>query len=82
MNEGGDKWETLQEAARRGRLHAGEAGISGIRKEIQRLINEKMNLGFAKGVQITLIREAGPFDQGPFIPLRESKTESRSNNED
>jgi Fe2+ transport system protein FeoA len=28
-----------------------------------------MDLGFTKGVQITLIRKAGPFDQGPFIPL-------------
>ena len=52
-----------------GGLHAGEAGISGIRKEIQRLVNEEMNLGFAKGVQVTVIREGGPFDQGPFIPL-------------
>ena len=40
VKQGGDKWETLQEAVRQGRLHAGEAGISGIRKEIQRLINE------------------------------------------
>jgi len=70
VRQGGDKWETLQEAVRQGRLHAGEAGISGIRKEIQRLINEEMNLGFAKGVQVTVICEAGPFDQGPFIPLR------------
>jgi hypothetical protein len=59
----------LLEAARQGRLHAGEVGISGIRKEIQRLINEEMNLGFAKGLQVTVIREAGPFDTGPFIPL-------------
>jgi predicted nucleotidyltransferase len=72
VKEGGDKWETLREALRQGRLHAGEAGISGIRKEIQRLINEEMNLGFAKGVQVTVIREAGPFDQGPFMPLRQS----------
>jgi hypothetical protein len=70
VKEGSDKWETLQVAARQGRLHAGEAGISGIRKEIQRLVNEEMNLGFDKGVQVTVIREAGPFDQGPFIPLR------------
>jgi predicted nucleotidyltransferase len=68
---GSDKWETLQEAVRQGRLHAGEAGISGIRKEIQRLVNQEMNLGFTKGVQITVICEAGPFDQGPFIPLRQ-----------
>jgi hypothetical protein len=61
----GDKWATLQEAIR----HAGEAGISGIRKEIQKLINEELRLGFLKGVQITVIREGGPFDQGPFIPL-------------
>lgn len=71
VRQGSDTWETLQEAARQGRLHAGEAGISGIRKEIQRLINEGMNLGFAKGVQVIVIREAGPLDQGPFIPLRE-----------
>ena len=74
VRPGSDKWETLQEAVRQGRLHAGEAGISGIRKEIQRLINEEMNLGFAKGVQIMVIREAGPFDQGPFIPFRTSGT--------
>ena len=71
VREGSDKWETLQEAIRQGRLHAGEAGISGIRQEIQRLLNVEMNLGFAKGVQITVIREAGPFDQGPFLPLRQ-----------
>jgi predicted nucleotidyltransferase len=70
VRTGGDKWETLREAIRRGRLHSGEAGISGIRKEIQRLINDEMNLGFAKGIQVTVIREAGPFDEGPFIPLR------------
>jgi hypothetical protein len=69
VKAGGDKWETLQEAIRQGRLHAGEAGISGVRKEIQRLVNEEMGLGFAKGVQVTVIREAGPFDQGPFISL-------------
>jgi hypothetical protein len=70
VKQGGDRWETLQRAREQGRLHAGEAGISGIRREIQRLINEEMGLGFARGVQITVIREAGPFDQGPFIPLR------------
>jgi predicted nucleotidyltransferase len=70
VKEGGDKWKTLRRALERGRLHQGEAGISGISKEIQRLINEEMGLGFARGVQITVIREAGPFDQGPFIPLR------------
>lgn len=62
VREGGDKWKTLHEALQHGRLHAGEAGISGIRKEIQRLINDQMCLGFAKGVQVTVIREAGPFD--------------------
>jgi hypothetical protein len=70
VREGGDKWKTLEQALERGRLHAGEAGISGIRKEVQRLINEEMGLGFSKGVQVTVIREAGPFDEGPFIPLR------------
>src|SRR5580693_6715359 len=31
---GGDKWKTLQRARVRGRLHQGEAGISGIGREI------------------------------------------------
>jgi predicted nucleotidyltransferase len=66
---GGDKWKTLRRALERGRLHQGEAGISGISREIQRLINEEMGLGFTKGVQVTVIREEGPFDEGPFIPL-------------
>jgi len=70
---GGDKWKTLQRSLERGRLHQGEAGISGISREIQRLVNEEMGLAFTKGVQITVIREAGPFDQGPFIPLRGGK---------
>jgi hypothetical protein len=72
VKEGGDKWKTLQRALERGRLHQGEAGISGISKEIQRLMNEEMGLGFTKGLQVTVIREAGPFDLGPFIPLRGS----------
>jgi len=71
VKEGGDKWKTLQRALERGRLHQGEAGISGVSKEIQRLVNEEMGLGFTKGVQVTVIREAGPFDQGPFITLRQ-----------
>jgi hypothetical protein len=69
VRPGSDRSETLAQALQHGRLHAGEAGISGVRKEIQRLINEQMGLGFDKGVQLTVIREAGPFDQGPFIPL-------------
>jgi hypothetical protein len=66
---GGDKWRTLQMALERGRLHQGEVGVSGVSREIQRLINEEMGLAFAKGVQVSVIREAGPFDEGPFIPL-------------
>lgn len=67
---GGDRCKTLQRAIQQGRLHQGEAGISGVSREVQRLINEEMGLGFTKGVQVTIIREAGPFDQGPFLPWR------------
>lgn len=66
---GSDKAETLNEALRQERLHAGEAGISGVRKEIQLLVNVEMALGFEKGVQITVIKERGKFDRGPFIEL-------------
>jgi predicted nucleotidyltransferase len=68
---GGDTWKTLQEAIRQRRLHSGEAGIGGIRREILRLLENDMRLGFTNGVQITVICEAGPFDQGPFIPLHQ-----------
>lgn len=74
VRQGSDRWETLQEAIRQGRLHAGEAGIGGIRREIQGLINKEMRLGFTEGLQLTVIREAGPFDQGPFIPLPREST--------
>jgi hypothetical protein len=70
VTPGSNRWKTLQEAIRRGRLHAGEAGISGIRGEIEGLINKEMELGFTQGVDLAVIREAGSFDEGPFIPLR------------
>lgn len=70
----GDKWKTLQRALELGRLHQGEAGISGISKEMQRFVNNELGLGFTKGVQVAVIREAGPFDQGPFILLRKGNS--------
>ena len=66
---GGHRWKTLQVAIQHGRLHTGEAGISGVRNEIHDLINETMGLGFAKGVDMSVICAGGPFDQGPFIVL-------------
>ena len=60
----------LEDLARADRLADAASLLDQLHKEIQRLINEEMNLGFSKGVQVTVIREAGPFDQGPFIPLR------------
>lgn len=70
VTAGGNRWRTLQRALQRGRPHQGEAGISGISREIQRVINDEMCLGFTNGVQVSVICKAGPFDQGPFIPLR------------
>ena len=71
---GSDRWDTLQTARERGRLHSGEAGVSGVRREMIRLIKDVMILGFAT-VQISVIREGGMFDRGPFVPLWSSRGE-------
>ncbi len=34
VKPGGDRWDTLQRARERGRLHQGEVGISGISREL------------------------------------------------
>ena len=48
-------------AKERGRIFAGEIGLSGVRKEIQRLLGIETDL--------SVILKGGLFDKPPFIPI-------------
>lgn len=61
LTPGSDTWKTLMVAKERGRIHAGEIGISGVRKEMQRLLGIDTDL--------SVILRGGPFDNPPFIPV-------------
>jgi hypothetical protein len=52
----------MQHAIETGKIQSGEAGLRGVRKELE----DQLNMP----VDISVIREGGPFDQGPFVPLQ------------
>jgi hypothetical protein len=60
-NPGSAADRTRQTAIDRGRLHAGEAGLSDLRNQLQGQ--------FGTDVDISIIRAGGPFDNGPQTPL-------------
>ena len=60
-NPGSAKERTMLHAIQTGKIHSGEAGLRGLRKQLEK------SLGF--DVDISVIRRGGPFDQGPRIPL-------------
>lgn len=57
------KERTLHHARTTGKIQAGEAGLRSLRKALE------LDLGMS--VDISLVRQGGPFDQGPYIPLRD-----------
>lgn len=61
-NPGSAAERTMLHAVRNGKISAGEAGLRPLRRK---LIEE---LGMK--VDISVVREGGPFDAGPWIPLR------------
>jgi len=60
-NPGSAAERTMQMAIQNGRVHAGEAGLRGVRTQLQQ------QLGM--DVDIAVIRRGGPFDQGQSIPV-------------
>jgi hypothetical protein len=60
---GSAKARTMQHAAATGKIQAGEAGLRSLRKALE------ADLGME--VDISVIREGGPFDQGPYLPLKD-----------
>ncbi|MGB9752828.1 nucleotidyltransferase domain-containing protein [Roseiflexus castenholzii] len=60
-NPGSAKERTMLHALETGKIQAGEAGLRGLRKSLEER--------FGYPVDISVIREGGPFDRGPWVPL-------------
>lgn len=56
------KERTMLHAIETGKIQAGEAGLRGLRKELERI--------FGMEVDISIIKENGAFDNPPFIPIK------------
>jgi hypothetical protein len=52
----------MQHALATGKIQAGEAGLRGLRRELERQLGME--------VDISIILRDGPFDKGPSIPLK------------
>jgi hypothetical protein len=63
-NPGSAKAKTMQHARATGKIQTGEAGLRSLRKALE------TDLGMA--VDLSVIREGGPFDQGPYLPLKDN----------
>lgn len=60
-NPGSAKERTMLHAIETGKIQAGEAKLSGLRKELQEI--------FGMEVDISIIKQGGAFDNPPFIPF-------------
>ena len=60
-NPGSAKERTMLHAIETGKIQAGEAKLSGLRKQLQDI--------FGMEVDISIIKQAGEFDNPPFIPF-------------
>ncbi len=61
-NPGSAKERTMLHAMQSGKIQAGEAGLRGTRRAMERALGMEVDL--------SVIRIGGPFDNGPYIPLR------------
>ena len=61
-NPGSTKERTMLHAIETGKIQAGEAGLRGLRKELEQI--------FGMEVDISIIKENGAFDNPPFIPIK------------
>lgn len=53
--------QAIRHAINTGKIQAGEAKLSGLRKELEKIFN--------MDVDISIIEVGGPFDNPPFIPF-------------
>ena len=61
-NAGSAKEKTMLHAIETGKIQAGEAKLSGMRKEIQNMLD--------MDVDISIILDGGKFDNPPYIPIK------------
>ncbi len=61
-NPGSAKERTMRHACETGKIQAGEAGLRSLRKELEADLNMEVDL--------SIIRKGGPFDMGPYLPLK------------
>jgi hypothetical protein len=61
-NPGSAKERTMLHARETGKIQAGEAGLREVRRAAESILGMEIDL--------SVIRIGGPFDQGPYIPLR------------
>lgn len=60
-NHGSSKYRTMEHAIKTGKIQAGEAGLHGIRKQLEQKLGIEVDL--------SVIKIGGPFDQGPYMPI-------------
>lgn len=61
-NKGSALERTMQHAIKTGKIQAGEAGLSGLRKNLEKLLGMK--------VDVSIIKKGGAFDNGAQIPVK------------
>jgi RHS repeat-associated protein len=64
-NKGSALEKTMNNAIKTGKIQAGEAGLSGLRKNLEKLLGMKTD--------ISIIKRGGAFDNGVQIPIKGSK---------
>ena len=62
-NPGSAKERTMRHARETGKIQAGEAGLHSLRRELE--------TDLEMAVDLSVICMGGPFDRGPYLPLRE-----------
>ena len=65
-NKGSALERTMENAMKTGKIQAGEAGLSGLRKNLEKLLGMK--------VDVSIIKKGGAFDNGAQIPVKGVKT--------
>ena len=62
MKKGSDRFDAIMHGKEVGKLQAGEIGLKGFRRNLEKLLDLKVDL--------SVIKKGGKFDQGPFIQLK------------
>ncbi|MEC5146104.1 nucleotidyltransferase domain-containing protein [Chitinophaga sp. 212800010-3] len=61
-NAGSARWRTMEHAIKTGEITTGDAGLRGVEKNLQELLDMKVDL--------SIIKKGGAFDNGAQIPIK------------